>query len=90
MSGEYSNRVGKYALIAMIFTGIALILIAASIAYTSFYGYSIPRIEGSSVDEAIISLVYSLTDLAARLGFLGIMVWAGGILLKYGIQLLKK
>ncbi|MEM1831745.1 MAG: hypothetical protein QXJ97_09495 [Desulfurococcaceae archaeon] len=90
MPGEFSSKVSKYAFIAMVSTGIVLILIAAFTAYTSFYGYSIPRIEGSSVDEAVISLVYSLTDLAARLGFLGIMVWAGGILLKYGIQLLKK
>ncbi|MEM3763321.1 MAG: hypothetical protein QW123_00370 [Desulfurococcaceae archaeon] len=85
-----NNRIGKYTSVTMIAIGIVLVLIAAFIAYTSFYGYSIPRIEGSSVDEAVISLVYSLTDLAARLGFLGIMVWAGGILLKYGIQLLKK
>ncbi|MEM3346170.1 MAG: hypothetical protein QW081_03390 [Desulfurococcaceae archaeon] len=85
-----NNRIGKYTSVTMIAIGIVLVLIAAFIAYISFYGYSIPRIEGSSVDEAIISLVYSLTDLAARLGFLGIMVWAGGILLKYGIQLLKK
>lgn len=74
---------------ALIAIGSFLILTAAVIAYISFHGYTVLDVKGSTIDEAIVSLVRSLADLAAKLGFLGIIVWAGGILLKYGIQLLK-
>ncbi|MEM4717655.1 MAG: hypothetical protein QXE81_02710 [Desulfurococcaceae archaeon] len=60
-----------------------------AIAYQSFYGYKLPEIRGSNLDETIASLVSTLVDIAVRLGFLGVTVWAGAILLKYGIQAYK-
>lgn len=90
MSDDDRDKIAtRYVSIALIAVGSLLIVISAVIAYISFHGYNVLEIKGSSIDEAIVSLVHSLADLAARLGFLGIIVWAGGILLKYGVQLLK-
>lgn len=90
MPNEREGRaVSRYASIVLLVAGTALIVIAAIIAYLSFYGFTLPEVKGSTVEEAMISLVNSLVELATRLGFLGIMVWAGSVLLRYGVQLLK-
>lgn len=89
MSSRGERDIPRYASIGLLVAGTALVLIAAIIAYSSFYGFTLPEVRGSTVEEAIISLVSNLVELASKLGFLGIMVWAGGVLLKYGIQLLR-
>ncbi|MEM1628503.1 MAG: hypothetical protein QW551_04410 [Desulfurococcaceae archaeon] len=86
---EKSKPIHKYTGIALIIMGAVLIIIAAITAYISFHGYKLPEITSGSVDMAIISLVRTLADIAIRLGFLGIMVWAGSIFLRYGIQSIK-
>lgn len=79
----------EYIGLTLIGLGVAFILIAVLMAYGSFYGYSLPEITGRDIDTVITSLVNALVDIAVRLGFLGIIVWAGSILLKYGVQALK-
>lgn len=75
--------------LGLIALGVAFILIAVIIAYQSFYGYKLPGIPSGNIDQVIASLVNTLIEIAVRLGFLGIVVWAGSILLKYGIQILR-
>ncbi|MEM1562065.1 MAG: hypothetical protein QXV75_03640 [Candidatus Bathyarchaeia archaeon] len=81
----------KYVGLGLILIGIVLIVLAAYIAYQSFYSYRLPWFytQASNIEAAIISLVNTLVELAARLGFLGLMVWAGSILLRYGVQSLR-
>ncbi|MEM3927112.1 MAG: hypothetical protein QXU13_06005 [Desulfurococcaceae archaeon] len=85
----FEKPIHKYTGIALIIMGAVLIIIAAITAYTSFHGYKLPEVANESIDMAIISLVRTLADIAIRLGFLGIMVWAGSIFLRYGIQSIK-
>lgn len=75
--------------LALLTAGVAIIVTAVVIAYQAFYGYQLPEVRGSTIEEVIVSMVRALVEIAVRLGFLGIMVWAGGILLKYGVHLMK-
>ncbi|AFL66167.1 hypothetical protein Desfe_0256 [Desulfurococcus amylolyticus DSM 16532] len=75
--------------LALILLGLIFIVLAVSIALSSFYSYRLPGIEGSSMEEAVVKLVNTLVDIAVRLGFLGITVWAGSLLIGHGIKGLK-
>lgn len=81
--------------LGLIVAGAALVIIAAALAYQSFYGYRLsfplPGYQGrpESIEATITSLVAILVELAAKLGSLGIMVWGGGILIKYGVQSIR-
>lgn len=91
MKGVAERPIHRYVGLGLILIGVVLIVLATYIAYQSFYGYRLPWLvaQASNIESAIISLVNTLVELAARLGFLGIMVWAGSILLKYGVQSLR-
>ena len=84
-----SKNIQGYIGSTLVAVGIAVILIAIATAITSFYDYRIPEISGSTLDDVLVKLVGILVDVAIRLGFLGVIVWAGSILLKYGIPLIK-
>lgn len=86
MSGK---PIHKYVAPLLVAIGVALIVIAAITAYSSFYGYRLPTIRGSTLEESITLLINALVDIAVRLGFLGVVVWAGGVLLKHGVQLFR-
>ena len=75
--------------LALILLGLVFIVLAVSIAFSSFYSYRLPGIEGSGIEEAVVKLVNTLVDIAVRLGFLGITVWAGSLLIGHGIKGLK-
>ncbi|MCS7139414.1 MAG: hypothetical protein N3F04_00705 [Candidatus Nezhaarchaeota archaeon] len=81
----------RYVGVGLIVVGAALIVLAAVMAYFSFYGYQLPRFQAqpSGIEATIAALVFALVEVAVRLGFLGVMVWAGSVLLRYGIQALK-
>jgi hypothetical protein len=85
----FNKPVDKYAGLALIVAGGILVIVAALIALSSFYGYSIQIPRGQNIEDTITSLVNVLIELAIRLGFLGVMVWAGSILLRYGVQSIK-
>jgi len=73
----------------LILIGVVVILVAIVVAFNAFYTYKLPEIRSSSLEEMISSLVNILVEVALRLGFLGIAVWAASILLKHGVSLLK-
>lgn len=75
MSTREEKNVPRYASIGLLVAGTALVLVAAIIACNSFYGFALPEVRGHTVDEAIVSLVSNLVELASKLGFLGVMVW---------------
>lgn len=79
----------RYVGLGLTLAGALLIFLAALIAYKSFYDYRVPASQASGIEAAITFLISVLVDVAVRLGFLGIIVWAGGILLRYGIQSIR-
>ncbi|MEM0153043.1 MAG: hypothetical protein QXV81_05745 [Ignisphaera sp.] len=79
----------RYIGTGLIVVGAMIIVVAAVIACASFYGYRIPEFTSPSLEETITKLMYTLVEITVRLGFLGVMVWGGGVLLKYGIESFK-
>jgi hypothetical protein len=76
---------GRYIGIALIAVGAAVVLAAVAVAFNAFYTYKVPvLVGGSSLDELISRLLNVLVELAVRLGFLGIAIWGGSILIKQG------
>ncbi|HEU98161.1 MAG: hypothetical protein ACP5I2_04795 [Fervidicoccaceae archaeon] len=82
-----SEQIVAYIVIAV---GIGLILFAAYLAYSDYRTYS-PQLSQSSQDvgSVLSSVISSLLVLAMKLGYLGILVWGGSLITKYGIQLLS-
>ncbi|MEM0021549.1 MAG: hypothetical protein QW039_03190 [Fervidicoccaceae archaeon] len=79
-----NEQVAAYILIA---SGIFLIFFAAYLAYSDYKTYA-PSVIGSNVNDVLSSVISSLLVLAMKLGYLGILVWGGSLVTKYGIQLL--
>lgn len=69
--------------------GAGLVIFGAILAYVSYNTYKPVLPQANTLDEAITRTAYELINLAIRLGFLGIMIGAGAILLKYGIRYLS-
>ncbi|MEZ0393785.1 MAG: hypothetical protein ABWK00_01880 [Desulfurococcaceae archaeon] len=84
-------RLGPHLIGAVLVAlGVALILFAAIVAYESFVSYALPQVSASDVSAAIVGLVSALATVAIKLGFLGIIVWGGGIILRNGVSLLRE
>ena len=69
---------------------IGLVMVGFSF-YEAYYAYMnykpvIPS-AGEDLAQAVSSASFELINLAARLAFIGIMVWAGSVVLKYGVDL---
>lgn len=73
----------------IILVGIALIIFAAYLAYSDYKTYN-PQLQQSPQDvgSVLSSVISSLLVLAMKLGYLGILVWGGSLITKYGVQLL--
>ncbi|MEM2025979.1 MAG: hypothetical protein QXK88_03010 [Desulfurococcaceae archaeon] len=81
--------VHKHVGLALIILGVVFILLAVAVAYNSFYNYRLPLVSGSDLESVIISMINVLVEIAIRLGFIGIIVWAGGLLLKHGVAAIR-
>jgi len=73
----------------IIAAGIFLVIFAAYLAYGDYKTFS-PALSQQSQDVGgvLSSVISSLLVLAMKLGYLGILVWGGSLLIKHGIQLL--
>jgi hypothetical protein len=56
------------------------------LAYVGYETYKPILPQAESLDIAITYSSYELINLAIKLGFMGIMVWGGGVLLKHGLH----
>lgn len=85
------RRVGSNLVaLVLIVLGVALVVFSfyeAFLAYTN-YRPVMPKVEGD-LAKAVSSASFELINLAARLAFIGVMVWAGSVVLRNGIDLLK-
>lgn len=76
--------------VGLIALGIALLLASVYLAYQGFANYR-PVMPGSNVlSSAITSATFELINLAGRLAFLGIIVWAASLALSTGVKLLRR
>jgi len=73
--------------ILLIAIGIILVGLGVSLAIIQFYTYT-PIISQSNIDEAMTSILAELLSLVARLGFIGLIIYAGGLTLKNGVHTL--
>ncbi len=70
--------------------GLLLLVFSFFKAYTAYQNYQpvMPKVSGD-LATAVSSASFELINLAAKLAFVGIMVWAGSIILKYGVDLFR-
>jgi len=68
--------------------GIGIVVFGAFLAYDAYNTYKpvLPRAE--SLEQAITNTSYELVNLVLKLGFLGVMIWAGSVLLNHGVSAL--
>lgn len=78
------------ALVGLVVTvlGLAITALGVLLAYNAYMNYSPILPKATSLDEAITNTVYELLNLVLKLGFLGVMLWAGTALLKNGLSTL--
>jgi len=66
--------------------GVVIVLYGAYLAYDAYMNYAPVLPKARSLDEAITNTSYELINLVIKLGFLGVMIWAGGLLVKHGLS----
>ncbi len=76
--------------LVLILIGVAMVGFSFYEAYRAYLNYKpvVPQ-GGSNLAEAVSNASFELINLAARLAFVGIMVWAGSVMLKYGVGLVR-
>lgn len=84
-----SINIIRYSGLAIIVVGLVMLIHAASIALTFLSSYTCV-VETSSAESTLITATKCLVDLAIRLGFLGIYVWIGGLVMLRGISIVKE
>lgn len=70
--------------VILLLLGVGVVGYCIYLAYVAYETYKPVLPAARSLDEAITNTAYELLNLVLKLGFLGIMVWAGGLLLKHG------
>lgn len=83
-------RIGKAIALALVGLGVALLLFSFYQAFQAYTNYKpvMPQVSGD-LAQAVTNASFELINLAARLAFIGVMVWAGSVVLRNGIDLLK-
>ncbi|MET1160465.1 MAG: hypothetical protein ABWW65_05835 [Thermoprotei archaeon] len=77
-----------YIGLAVLLIGVVIIIFSISLAFNAYETYKPILPQAKSLDEAITNTAYELVNLVLKLGFLGIIVWGGGLLLRHGIGML--
>lgn len=74
--------------VVVLVVGIGIVGFGVYLAYNAYETYRPVLPRASSLDEAITNTAYELINLVLKLGFLGVMIWGGGIMIKHGSGLL--
>jgi hypothetical protein len=76
--------------LVLILIGVIMVAFSFYEAYVAYQNYKpVVPAGGSNLAEAVSNASFELINLAARLAFVGIMVWAGSVILKYGVSLIQ-
>jgi hypothetical protein len=70
----------------LVLVGLVIVVLGAYLAYDAYQTYRPVLPKASTLDQAITNTTYELVNLVLKLGFLGILVWAGGMILNHGIS----
>ena len=79
------NRAVGYALLG---AGVAVILLGVGSAYSAYLSFGGVRL-GTDLGSVLSGSAEELISLAVRLGFLGLVIWGGSVLLSYGVKLVR-
>ncbi len=74
----------------LIAVGLIVILAGAFLAFEAYESYEAPMAGCGDVEGAVTAATLSLVDVAARIGFIALIIWAGSLILSKGIELLRK
>ncbi len=76
--------------VVLLVLGIVMIVFSFYQAFIAYQNYKpvMPKVAGD-LAQAVSSASFELINLAAKLAFIGVMVWAGSIVLKYGVELFR-
>jgi len=66
--------------------GSLIVILGVYLAYQCFQTYSPILPKAESLSEALTNTTYELVNLVLKLGFLGVMIWGGSVLLRHGIH----
>lgn len=72
----------------LVILGLIIIIGSVLVAYDSFLHYKPMLPKAETLDQAITNTTYELVNIAIKLGFLGIMMWGGGLIVKYGVTII--
>ncbi|QOR94908.1 hypothetical protein IMZ38_03085 [Thermosphaera chiliense] len=73
--------------IILFLLGILLIGLGVALALVQLYTY-VPRIVSGGPEEALSGILYELLGLVAKLGFIGLVIYGGSVLLRNGVHML--
>ena len=69
--------------------GLIVVLLGVSLAYKAYTGYKPLKPSSQSLNEAITGATFDLVNIAAKIGYIALIVWAGGLLMARDIELLR-
>jgi hypothetical protein len=75
--------------LVLVIVGLVVVLAGAYLAYAAYKSYKPLKASPGGIEETISVTVMKLVDLAFKLAYIGVIVWAGGILLRNGIEAYK-
>lgn len=81
----------RHVALILVIIGIGLVSFSFYESYQAYLNYKpvLPQVTGD-LAQAVTNASFELINLAARLAFIGVMVWAGSVILRSGIDLLKR
>lgn len=74
--------------IALFIVGTGVVVFGMILAFEAYQSYTPSLPQAQTADEAIGNALNSIVILAVKIGFLAVMMWGGGILLRHGVGLL--
>ncbi len=73
--------------VILIALGVAIIGFAVYGSYTLYQTYTPPSVAATDVKSLVGAAISILLNVTVKLGALGVMVWAGSVLVKHGAGL---
>jgi hypothetical protein len=70
--------------------GLVVVLVGAFLAYKAYVDYRPLHPSSPSLSEAITGATFDLVNVAAKIGFIALIIWAGGLIMARGIEVLRQ
>lgn len=76
----------RYTPFVLIAIGVIIIVVGVIFAFIAYGSYTNILPHASTLEQSITYTIYELLNLVMKLSFLGMGIWGGSIVLRYGIQ----